>query len=185
MVKVKVEEMKRLLVGCLLSFVLPLAGLADVEYLNWMVDQSEAESQTPFSYAVLAVLGEDGKEVGYVMSPGDITGTQVAAADATGINTTGEKLTGAILEEWQGAAYSFQLELYNSDWQKIDYSSAPVVTYESLVYARFPGGDVGTHTWNAIGPAPVPEPTGGTLALLGLAFLGLRRKRFGMSEAAT
>ena len=184
MVKVKVEEMKRLLVGCLLSFVLPLAGLADVEYLNWMVDQSEVETPTEFAYAVLAVLGESGK-VGYVMSPGDLTGIQAAAADTSGFNTTGEKLTGAILEDWQGAAYSFQLELYNSAWQKIDYSSAPVVTYESLVYARFPGGDIGTHTWNAVGPAPVPEPTGGTLALLGLALLGLRRKRFGMSEAAT
>ena len=166
-----------------MSHVLPLAlallatvASADVEYLNWTVDQSEVESPTAFSYAVLAVLGEDGK-VGYVRDPGDLTGIQAAMADETGICTYGSKVSGAILEEWQGAAYSFQLELYNSDRQKIDYSSAPVVTYEALVHARFPGGDIGTHTWNAIGPAPVPEPTGGMLILFGLAALGLRRRR--------
>ena len=174
--------MKKAFVGCRLSVVLLLAlallasvASADVEYLNWMVDQSEVKSPTAFSYAVLAVLGEDGK-VGYVMDPGDLTGIQAAMADETGISTYGSKVSGAILESWQGAAYSFQLELYNESFEKIDYTGL-VVSYEDLVHARFPGGDVGTHTWNAIGPAPVPEPTGGMLILFGLAALGLRRRR--------
>ena len=174
--------MKKAFVGCRLSVVLLLAvallasvASADVEYLNWMVDQSDVETPTEFAYAVLVVLDENVK-VGYVMDPARLGNVQAAAADAMGINTTGDKMVGAILEKWQGPAYSFQLELYNESFEKIDYTGL-IVSYEDLVHARFPGGDVGTHTWNAIGPAPVPEPTGGMLILFGLAALGLRRRR--------
>ena len=59
--------------------------------------------------------------------------------------------------------------------------------YEELKHAIFEeSGSAGAgHTWNAVGPAPVPEPTGGTLALLGLALLGLKRKRFKTVDTMT
>lgn len=171
-------------------------AFAEVEYLYWTIDQSgvQADQQHSFSYAQLAVLTDDGaggwKRVQgdygdvYLGSAANPFGEDVQVADGTGKGLSGVGYaTAAILEPWQGVSYAFQLELFNESWDST-YTGL-VVSYEDLVYARFPEGYVGVHTWNAIGPAPIPEPTGGTLALLGLALLGLRRKRFGMSEAAT
>ena len=197
----------------LIAIGLLLLGLfakAEVKYLYWTVNHDEVSEKTEFAFAQLAVLKdgvqligidpEDGSEVPVYMDlvgegqPWTPESSQYPYGGAALVGgtfddpVTGTKIdrqTAVILDEWQGAAYSFQLELYNSEFEKVGPDQV-AVSYEELVGAIFEGGSSGAdHTWNAIGPAPVPEPTGGTLVLLGFALLGLRRKRFKSFDAMT
>ena len=176
--------------------LLATVASADLEYFYWMVDQSVLPEAHEFSYAQLAVLKDDGSGEWTRVTVGDADvymGSQVAPytedvqfAGADGLSLARSFATAAVLDDWQdtsSTAYAFQLELFNADWDSV-YTGL-VVSYEDLVYARFSGGDIGVHTWNAVAGAPIPEPTGGTLALLGLALLGLRRKRFKSVDAMT
>ena len=176
--------MKKLLLAG--SLAMGLCQAQAVEWLAWTVEGAEQE----FNYAMLVVykdgeklMTEDGWKT-HVREPGkDIE--QIAYPDATGHSTESAKYY-ADISSWQGAAYSFQLELLNESWDVLN-PEAPIVSYEALSTARFDNelGIPENQTWNAIGPAPVPEPTGGTLALLGLALLGLKRKRFKTVDAMT
>lgn len=179
---------------------------ADIEYLYWKVYQCDlpSEKQVDFKYAQLAVYKDGtrltdastGEDVymdvvvpGEKWNPGASAypyGTLLGAEkDASGLAGI-EQRCAVILSDWQDAAYSFQLELYNEDWSQAGPDQI-IVSYEELKHAIFEeSGSAGAgHTWNAVGPAPVPEPTGGTLALLGLALLGLKRKRFKTVDAMT
>ena len=175
--------MKKLLLAG--SLAMGLCQAQAVEWLAWMVDGAEQE----FKYATLVVykdgekLMTDGWET-WVRDP-ETGRDQIAYPDATGHSTESAKYY-ADISSWQGAAYSFQLELLNESWEILN-PDALIVSYEALSTARFDNerGIPENQTWNAIGPAPVPEPTGGTLALLGLALLGLKRKRFKTVDAMT
>ena len=178
-----------------------LVGITQVcvaeEYLYWCVDQTDLpeEDRVPFDVMMLNVYQEENGVRSKVDIPDDvwadgwmfvfedpIYGTQAATACHTRI--------GEYADKEDGPSYYYQLELWNTIVSEEDpvWTSKLLVSYESLVESRVDPDDpqhVAPAYWNATGPAPIPEPTGGTLALLGLALLGLRRKRFGMSEAAT
>lgn len=172
------------------------ASEAAVEYLYWQVEQKPGGA-VEFDHAQLAVYklnGESGEQervvtadypygvyLGSKDNPSDFEYWE--DSDDSRLTLPG-RATAGIVDDWQGAAYSFQLELYNENWDLV--GRGMLVSYEELRHAIFEGGSAGAlHTWNAVGPAPVPEPTGGTLVLLGFALLGLRRKRFKSFDAMT
>ena len=181
-----------------------LVGITQVcvaeEYLYWYVSQTDApeEDRVPFNFAVLKVWEKKNgdSEPTLVYVPDDVYSDWTTAIGsgpkiATKADTECKTPIGAYADK-EDASYYYQLELWNFEVSDDDpvWTSKLLVSYESLVESRLDkdkadDGYTVALPWNAIGPAPVPEPTGGTLALLGLALLGLRRKRFGMSEAAT
>lgn len=143
---------------------------ANASYLYWQVDAndfiSSGQTGTANLYATLTSNGE-GK---YLLD--SYTGTfgmpTVQVADL-GSYTTG---------------YSYFVELVNSSSQVVSTSVGDIAnnTYSSLL-----GTSIGTDSsWVATvakqqawkgGTQAVPEPTSGLLTLIGMALLGLRRKR--------
>lgn len=179
-----------------------LVGITQVcvaeEYLYWYVDQTDLpeEDRVQFDVMMLNVYEEKDGVMSKVDIPEDVW---IGDAWAYSLDeprygtpdTTVETRIGEYADKEGVSSYYFQLELWNTkvseDYPPVVWTSKLLVSYESLVESRLDKDKPYTSPvyWNATGPAPIPEPTGGTLALLGLALLGLRRKRFGMSEAAT
>lgn len=148
---------------------------AVTQFLRWCVYQDE--DPIPWTLAIINVL-ENGEFINSLKIPGKedlddwrqpTIGTNYQLFDAES----------TVLEKWQGAAYSFQLELWNEDEDGFYVAATgPAVSYEALSKTAIADyGDATPYQWMALGPAPVPEPTGGVLVLLGAALLGLRRKK--------
>ena len=149
---------------------------AVMQFLRWYVDQDE--DPIPWTLAIINVL-ENGEFKGESLR---ITG-KINEDDwrqpTIGTNYQLFDAESTVLEKWQGAAYSFQLELWNEDEDGFYVAATgPAVSYEALSKTAIADyGDATPYQWMALGPAPVPEPTGGVLVLLGAALLGLRRKK--------
>jgi len=148
--------------GVALAALLPLGGLADESYVYWMVDQSGSSSPYPF-YAA-SMIGSDGQVYETVFANGSGTGTD-------------EELT-RLGDSVALSDMSFVIELYNDEsWTPTYYSVW--MSYVDMVRDRYvttdPSGPSNTMKVGYF--STLPEPTSGVLMLLGLAALGLKRRK--------
>ncbi len=157
--------MKRILVGLLL-----MAGVAAraeySSYFYWQVDDSVAD----FSYAQLRLSGGS-----QYFTIGDTAYTKVGAAEGDLGRTT--LAVAANLGSYASSEYSFLVEVFGEDDGLLAFSDT--FSYDDIA-GSFVYSDMGsTLSGTAYGVtiSSVPEPTSGVLLLLGLAALGLRRKR--------
>lgn len=92
------------------------------------------------------------------------------------------ELAAADLSEVSGdmAAKSFYIELYNSDFMLVGYSSAQ--TYTELEQFRQTASQLvnwtSVNAWGGTNWTAVPEPSSGLLIVLGLMVAGLKRRKF-------
>ena len=160
--------MKSILIGLLL--VVGVAAHAEYSsYFYWQVDESVAD----FSYAQLRLSGGS-----QYFTIGDTAYTKVGAetaADATLGQTT--LAVAANLGAYASSEYSFLVEVFGEDDGLLAYSDT--FSYDDIV-GSYVYSDMGTAlsgTAYGVSVSNVPEPSSGVLLLLGLAALGLRRKR--------
>lgn len=160
--------MKRLLIGLLL-----MAGVAAhaeySSYFYWQVDDSVAD----FSYAQLRLSGGS-----QYFTIGDTAYTKVGA-ETTGGATLGQTTlaVAANLGSYASSEYSFLVEVFGEDDGLLAFSDT--FSYDEIA-GSFVYSDMGSTlsgTAYGVSVSNVPEPTSGVLLLLGLAALGLRRKR--------
>lgn len=160
--------MKRLLIGLLL-----IAGVAAhaeySSYFYWQVDDSVAD----FSYAQLRLSGGS-----QYFTIGDTAYTKVGA-ETTGGATLGQTTlaVAANLGSYASSEYSFLVEVFGEDDGLLAFSDT--FSYDDIA-GSFVYSDMGSTlsgTAYGVSVSNVPEPTSGVLLLLGLAALGLRRKR--------
>ena len=178
----------------LLGFVI-LAGWARAEdsMLYWMIDDS---NEIEFQYAVVYATTEDltgrtwTKEEGYgiaegnqVALPKDVDGGFAYESMLEGSHfVTLDILTELGSENW--SSYTFYIELLQWDdelGKELRKGVSATSSYEDLVSNHHVLGSGRTIPSNLVVWAPqtssVPEPTSGSLALLGGALLLLRRRR--------
>ena len=121
-----------------------------------------------------------------VLENGQATGTYLQTWDgeswASGIQYVDKTADGAWFDvsSYEGAAYSFVLELVNADLQLLG-SSEPAsyseLAKDGVITSSFDSIAPESYTvWNQ-GFVSIPEPTGGMLLLMGTALLALRRKQ--------
>lgn len=190
--------MSRNLLAMAMAGLLGLSATADVLY--WQVNNTEADanSKSPYSYAVLKATDASGANY-YVKdnqtSSGGAMGSKVGrdsfndggyvagVMDAAKIfsadgNNTAYGVSGASL-----SALSFFLELYDSAGNWVGQTT-PAQAYDSLVnsgtiVSGFNSNFTGVNS--ALGSSAaytnVPEPTSGLLMLVGIGVLALRRRR--------
>lgn len=180
-----------------------LAARAGVEQLNWFVDGAEVEFDyatiaivdkdgKPYEYVYTWHEQATGDSDSFTdtarvltLEPAEgFTGDfwEQLDSDDTKRSTVSTGIMSNI-DHWKDTddvKYYFQLELWNyGEETDTRVYQGMLVSYESLVHSRL-DPDAEDHTpaiaWNAMGPAPIPEPTGGVMMLFGLAVLGLRRK---------
>lgn len=133
-------------------------AMATDSFLYWMLSGAP-ESAQEYSYAVLT--GTDGSVI-EVRAPSDDTGVILAAFTETPSIKEGG---------------SYYLELFSegdeSLWKGYSFSYAELAQMGALSSA----GAQGPFTGSAVDMGGVPEPTSGLMLLIGMAMLGLKRKR--------
>ncbi len=176
--------MKKLLVLATAMF----SYAASASVLLWLVDQSDATSKGITSWDTVKVTYGTGPT-----HPGDTTLENLSvggqSADALSDSMTSAQYQYTIntehfaladlagIDNYAGQYYF--IELYNND-QLVGYSTG--VQGSSLTASIKEWSDLSNMTqsmtgWSASGFTAVPEPTSGMLMLLGMALLGLRRKK--------
>jgi len=154
-------KVSKMVLGAMLMAALPLCGLADDTYLYWLIDQS-AQAK-PFTFYAAGMVDAAGNY--YVEKDGK---TEIVTAEPGGTRTAEQAMN-------INGGTSFVIELYDNNWDVVAWSDW--MNFSDL--GKYIGGA-------ALKPADtlevghfstIPEPTGGLLMLLGLAVLGLKRKR--------
>ena len=157
--------MKKLIIVLLLT-VGVVAHAEYSSYFYWQVDDSAAD----FSYAQLRLSGGS-----QYFTIGDTAYTKVGAAEGDLGRTT--LAVAANLGAYASSEYSFLVEVFGEDDGLLGWSDT--FAYDdisgSFVYSDM--GSTLSGTAYGVTISSVPEPTSGVLLLLGLAALGLRRKR--------
>ena len=144
------------------------------QYFYWNV----MDSDPAFAYAKLAYTLQGGGK-GY-LTVGDSPYAGVMAAEGGKTTASVFANMGADADNWAGA--SFLVEAYNDANALVGKSDA--VLYGDILASLYDyegfmniGEGVSAKGFTINAPAPVPEPTGALLILLGLAGLALRRRR--------
>lgn len=161
--------MKKLI---LMSMVLCGAMVASADsYLYWMVDQTNTETQ-PWAFTDAALTAT----AGGVKSVVDAWGVNVPEGEQPQPVTSMGTAVWSSLAGFTDGAYTFAIELFNSDYTAPTHSLS-IGTYQDL--AQFIHSSVGdlTKTPLVATSFAVPEPTSGLMMLVGMALLGLRRKK--------
>lgn len=185
----------------LLVAMLCLAGyVGQAAYLYWQVDDSAKEtkdSKFTGDFVGATVFAVDSSSIKYGPNGRVSNGTALAVADPeTGITTTPgvftmakstENVYAINLNNLAGASgYSFYIELVNYDAAKgalTSVAQSGVMSYQELVQSNYIIEDTGisiptaSTAWHGSAYAPGPEPTSALMMLLGVAFLGLKRRR--------
>ena len=155
--------MKKVLVGAVLMM---FASAAQASYLKWQVDSTDY-----LSYY-------DGPAVGanlYAMAGND-TRQAVKVGDAK----IGDSAYSADLTDY--ANYNFYVEVVNYDSStktSTAVARSEAVSYESLsMNLTTTLSDIAkTQVWHASNYSAAPEPTSAMLMMMGVAFLGLKRRK--------
>ena len=137
-------------------------AVATDSYIYWMAESRVGDID--FAYAQL--VADNGSKV--VIS--DLYSNEGAAA------THDSHVSGVWSDSLAsyGAGYNYYIELLNGDedvvWTGYQYSYADIVA-KGGIYTK------GTPAGSPLDMGAVPEPTSGLMMLLGLALLGLKRKK--------
>lgn len=183
----------------LLVAMLCLAGyVGQAAYLYWQVDDSAKTTEgSTFTgdFVGAKVLAVDSSSIEYGPNGRVSNGQALAVADPeTGITTSGvttmakdtENVYAVNLNDLAGASgYSFYIELVNYDEAKglTSVAQSGLMSYQDLVQSNYIIEDTGisiptaSTAWHGSAYAPGPEPTSALMMLLGVAFLGLKRRR--------
>ena len=168
--------MKNLKFAALLAAAMAVgAAKADDSYLYWMVGSDVTYGTLAGSLAgspaiegdiedyYAKVMTDDGT---YLMLYG-VDGKP--ASEALAINSTGRAYFSS-----DSTFSSFVFELYNDSDERVGWSVLPYSSAKDYIYGD-PTYGAGTATYGVANL--IPEPSSGLLLLLGLAGLGLRRRR--------
>ena len=169
--------MKRLL---MIASAVLMSHVANAAYLYWQVDDSDVISYNQYA--------PDGYTLGagaYAMlkSSNGTTIGNTYDADGAVVDNKASINQSYYTDIGNGAAFSYYVELYNSDNYLIakslaiargdsDWTDAYSENLRTSDLSNIPTISV----WHAGGFTAVPEPTSGLMLLLGAAMLGLRRK---------
>ena len=162
--------MKKLIVSL---FVISIAHFARASYLYWQVDagNTSVDSST-FNAARISVVGVSGS---YLADYYDSTATVFNAPGSGSVSLTFNDTNYGV----EGFSYFIELGNYNnSDFDTkyvytVSYSEAASkgwIDTSSMDIQR------ATQNWSGVAYA-VPEPTGAMLLVIGMAMLGLKRKK--------
>lgn len=162
--------MKKILVG---AFVAAVAAVSQASYLNWQVDASDysnyykGDSSTVQGFYLYAVQGTDSRNAQYV---------------ATG-NTLG-KAYSVDVSNFASGDYNFYVEIVNYSNEAVARSKigGDNSSYASLAENCFISSGNLTdvpqaQVWHASSYGAAPEPTSALLMMMGVAFLGLKRRK--------
>ena len=169
--------MKNLKFAALLAAAMAVgAAKADDSYLYWMVASDVA-------YGELA--GESLNRTGAIKGDSEDYYAKVKTDDGTYLTlygVDGKPASEELAINSTGRAYfssdssfsSFVFELYNDSDERVGWSVLPYSSAKDYIYGD-PTYGAGTATYGVANL--IPEPSSGLLLLLGLAGLGLRRRR--------
>ena len=151
------------LIAMLVAVAAVSTAVATDSYIYWMA--SERVGDIDFAYAQL--VADNGS------SKVEISDLYSNEGSAT---THDSHVSGAWSESLAtyGAGYNYYIELLNSNedvvWTGYQYSYADIVAKGGIYTKGVPAG-------SPLDMGAVPEPTSGLMMLLGLALLGLKRKK--------
>lgn len=170
--------------------LLCLAGYAgQAAYLYWQVDDT-TYSEGFIAAKVLSTTQPDVKGPNGRIS----SGSDLSIVDPM----SGVTIPGAVMMEpsrtevyaidvssFASGGYSFYIELinYDSSGKLTSIAQSGPMTYQALVDQHYIIEDTGisiptaSTAWHGSAYAPGPEPTSALMMLLGVAFLGLKRRR--------
>ena len=168
--------MKNLKFAALLAAAMAVgAAKADDSYLYWMVGSDVKYGALAGSLAnTLAIEGDIEDYYAKVMTD---DGTYLTlygvdgkpASEELAVNSTGRAYFSS-----DSSFSSFVFELYNEYDERVGWSVLPYSSAKDYIYSDATLG-AGTATYHVADL--IPEPSSGLLLLLGLAGLGLRRRR--------
>lgn len=160
--------MKRNLISVL---VVMMAVVSNASYLQWQIDQSDYSS----FYKGGDVIGGNL----YVVQTGSSSKSAVKIGEACSLAEAFQ----ADVSAYQNGLYSFYVEIVNSSGAVARSDmSAETATYTSLAQSGFIVSEL-TETplaqgaWHASNYGAAPEPTSALLMMMGVAFLGLKRRK--------
>lgn len=176
--------MKKLIVA--LSLILSFGFAAQAEYLFWQLSDTAKDgtgkSIGDFSYA--AIFAETPTTQ---LKLADETGASTDYTYATVDKSAPQQIVINLDQLGDPSCYSFYIEYfnYNDGWNSVGTSGKQ--TYDQLAQngAIYTGSAMeaitdiaGLKMWTGSSyAAATPEPTGGLLVMLGMALIGLKRKR--------
>lgn len=164
--------MKKLLV---VLAAVAMAGLSQASELWWTINNPTVDGETAGAWDTAKLYANT--------TDSNVRGTlidQISAEDLSFLGGTKTDLGG-----YASSAYSFYLEIFNGSQLVGASVVGQVASYDSLVTAGairsgdiMGGGTASPYTgFSSFTTNVVPEPTSGLMILLGLAALGLKRKR--------
>ena len=192
--------MKRLLLmlfAAALAFA-SFAGADDVLWLYWTVDSSESGIEFYGANLYMVEDGESGKLVSTKWSTGAQTGTMTTGLTGEnelkipGATTPSQPCDMCLVSDITGVGIGaqFYVELLGANQETVGYWTGRYMSMEELtgIHEALTGMVSGLQTkepfhhvhggqWVADQFSTVPEPSGGLLALVGLALLALRRRK--------
>lgn len=151
---------------------------ADDSYLYWMIGDTDPYSASDYTTVrVKATDTSDDVSYLYLYGPGGdaLNAQTVSSTDINALKSDGQALYAKLIS---GTSYSsFVIELLN-DSNKLVAQSETLAYSEALAqYHITTGNSMTLPTMWAAGTFAIPEPNSAMLMLVGMAALGLRRRK--------
>ena len=169
--------MKKFLSALLVSGA--LMASADDSYLYWMIGDTKPYTADNYAQVRVKAIKEGSGDISYLNLYGpsgdDLSTTTVASGDINSLKSDGQALYAKLIS---GTSYSsFVIELLN-DSNKLVAQSATLSYTDALAnyYITTANSMTLPAMWAATSFA-IPEPNSGLLMLVGMAVLGLRRRK--------
>lgn len=183
--------MKKLIVA--LSLILSFGFAAQAEYLFWQLSDTAKDgtgkSIGDFSYAAIFADTDPASGSPTQLKLADETGASTDYTVATVDKNAPQQIVINLDQAGAGSGYSYYIEYFNysanDGWKSVGTSGKQTYAQLASNGAIYTGSameaitDVaGLKMWTGSSyVAATPEPTGGLLVMLGMALIGLKRKR--------